>query len=76
MVTSVFTFLTMRFLKMRFGVRIPKEKEQVLTNYKFKKMETVVFMIPKTPKHGACNKPQLLWLQDQIANYKYRMTET
>ena len=73
MVTSVFTFLIMLFLQMLFGVQIPKVKEQDLINYKFKKMEMVAFMIPKTPKYGACNKQQMLWLKDQIASYKYRM---
>ena len=73
MVTSVFTFLTMKFLKTLFGVQTPKEKEQVLTNYKLKKKEMVAFMTPKTSKYGACNKLKLLWRKDQIANYKYRM---
>ena len=76
MVTSVFTFLAMQFLQTQFGVQIPKVKEQLLTNYKFKKMEMVVFMTPKMPKYGACNKLQLLWLKDQIATYKYRMMVT
>ena len=60
MVTSVFTFQTILLLQTPFGVQTPKEKEQVLTNYKFKKMEMVAFMTQKTHKYGACNKLQLL----------------